>query len=201
MSTIKRISEKLKRLPKGHPFALETFKQCGSSTSVRQAISRLAKRGELVRLTKGVYARPKPMRHLRNPVLPTPVSVATVIAKQNREELAPHGADLARKLGLSTHVTMRSAFYTTGRTRMVPVGKGVIAFQHAPKYLIKQQHTPEGQALLALHHLGPRHVNGEVLGLVCDRIPCENFGRVNKDELPRWMRQAVKTLESTAHAG
>ncbi|MEX2501958.1 MAG: DUF6088 family protein [Trueperaceae bacterium] len=200
MNTSERVQATVRRLPRGKPLTLETFKRCGSSTSVRQAVSRLAKRGELVRVIKGVYARPKPVRHLRSAALLAPESVAKVIAKQNGEMLAPHGADLARKLGLSTHVTMQTAFYTTGRTRKVPVGKGAIAFQHAPAYLIEQQHTPAGQALLALHHLGPRRVTGEVLGRVCERISCEEFKHVNKDKLPRWMRQAVETLESPLHA-
>lgn len=196
MNTSERVQEKLKRLPKGKPLTLETFNQCGSPTSVRQAVSRLAKRGDLVRVTKGVYARPKPVRHLKSAALPTPESVAQVIAKQNREVLAPHGANLALKLGLSTHVTMQTAFYTTGRTRKVPVGKGAVAFQHAPKYLIEQQHTPAGKALLALHHLGPQHVTREVLARVCERISGEEFRHVNKQKLPSWMRQVVETLES-----
>jgi hypothetical protein len=200
MNTSKRVQEKVKRLPKGQPMTLETFRQCGSPTSVRQAVSRLAKRGELVRLTKGVYARPKPVRHLKSAALPAPESIAKVIAKQNREKLAPHGADLARNLGLSTHVTMQNAFYTTGRTRKVPVGKSAIAFQHAPEYLIEQQHTPAGQALLALHHLGSRYVTGEVLGRVSKRISCGEFKHVNKKKLPHWMRQAVEKLESAWHA-
>ena len=200
MTTSARVQEKVKRLPKGRPLTLETFKQCGSPTSVRQAISRMTKHGDLVRVTKGVYARPKMVRHLKNPALPAPEAVAKAIAKQNGETLAPHGADIARKLGLSTHVTMQTAFYTTGRTRKVSAGNATIAFQHAPEYLIKQQHTPAGQALLALHHLGRRHTTGDVLGRMCERISREEFRRVKKEKLPRWMRQAVEGLEAASHA-
>lgn len=200
MTTSARIHEKVKRLPKGRPLTLETFKQCGSPTSVRQAISRMTKRGELVRVTKGVYARPKMVRHLKNPALPAPESVAKVIAKQNGETLAPHGADVARKLGLSTHVTMQTAFYTTGRTRKVSAGNATIAFQHAPEYLIDQQHTPAGQALLALHHMGPRHMTVEVLGRMSERISREEFKHMDTQKLPRWMRQAVERLEAGSHA-
>lgn len=201
MSTSERVHQKLKRLPKGLPLTLESFKECGSSTSVRKAVSRLNKRGELVRMTKGVYARPKPIRHLKNPSLPSPESVATVIAKQTREKLAPHGADLARELGLSTHVPMQTAIYTTGRTRKVPVGDSTIAFQKAPTYLIDQQHTEAGRVLLALHYLGPRHVTDETLDRLRKRISVEAFKGVDKQRLPRWMRQVVDMLESPRHAG
>lgn len=200
MTTSARIHEKVKRLPKGRPLTLGTFKECGSATSVRQAISRMTKSGELLRVTKGVYARPKIVRHLKNPALPPPESVAKVIAKQNGESLAPHGADIARRLGLSTHATMQTAFYTTGRTRKVSVGNATIAFQHAPAYLIDQQHTPAGQALLALHHLGPRNTTSEVLGRLRQRIPREEFSRVDTKSLPRWMRETVGRLEAGAYA-
>jgi len=200
MTTSARIHEKVKRLPKGRPLTLGTFEECGSATSVRQAISRMTKSGELVRVTKGVYARPKFVRHLKNPALPPPESVAKVIAKQNGERLAPHGADVARKLGLSTHVTMQTAFYTTGRTRKMSVGNATIAFQHAPTYLIDQQRTPAGQALLALHHLGRRNTTPEVLERIRDRVSCEEFERVNTEKLPRWMREAVEGLDVGSHA-
>lgn len=200
MNTSARIQEKVKRLPKGRPLTLETFKQCGSPTSVRQAISRMTKHGELVRVARGVYARPKTVRHLKHPALPAPESVAKIIAQQNGESLAPHGVDVARRLGLSTDVTMHTAFYTTGRTRKVSVGNATIAFQHAPEYLIEQQHTPAGQALLALHSLGPRHMTGELLGRLRERISREEFACLDKKKLPRRMRRAVARLESGAHA-
>ncbi len=200
MTTSARIHEKVKRLPKGRPLTLDMFAKLGSPSSVRQAISRMAKSGELVRMTKGVYARPKTVRFLKNPALPAPESVAKVIAKQNGEILAPHGADVARKLGLSTHVTMQTAFYTTGRTRKVSVGKATIAFQHAPDVLIRQQHTSAGQALLALHHLGPRHTTREVLERIRQRISPEDFGHLDTEKLPRWMRDTVERLEAGSHA-
>lgn len=200
MSTHERVRNKVQRLPRGEPIALATFQTCGTSTSVRQAVSRLTRSGELVRVAQGVYARPKPLRRLKNPALPTPEAIAKVIAQRNHERLAPHGADLARHLGLSTHMTMQSAFYTTGRTRKVPLRRGTVALQHAPSYLIAQQHTPEGQALLALNYLGPRHVTDEVLQRLRERIPSEAFGRLDKGKLPHWLRHTVTALETPARA-
>lgn len=196
MSTHQRVHNKVQRLPRGKPLPLATFEDCGTRTSVRQAVSRLAKSGELVRVARGVYARPKPVPRLKNAGLPTADAIAKVIAKQNHEQLAPHGADLARQLGLSTQMTMQSAFYTTGSTRKVPLRHGTIALQHAPSYLIARQHTPAGRALLALNHLGPRFVTNDVLRRLRERVPSEAFGRVNKRRLPRWLRHAVTVLET-----
>ena len=200
MSTQERVRTKVYRLARGKPLPLATFQSCGTPTSVRQAVSRLTKSGELVRVAQGVYARPKPVRFLKNSALPTPEAVAKAIAKQNHEELAPHGADVARRLGLSTQMTMQSAFYTTGRTRKVPLQRCTVAFEHAPKYLIEQQHTPEGAALLALYYLGARHITDEVLQRLRARIPAEAFARLDKQKLPRWLRPTITALEAPPRA-
>ncbi len=196
MSTQQCVHNKVQRLPRGKPFPLATFHNCGTPTSVRQAVSRLAKSGELVRVAQGVYARPKPVRRLKNAALPTAEAIAKVIAKRNHEQLAPHGADLARQLGLSTQMTMQSAFYTTGRTRKVPLRHGTVALQHAPSYLIARQHTSAGRALLALNHLGPRYVTNDVLHHLLEKVPSDAFGRMNKRRLPRWLRHAVTIFEA-----
>ena len=200
MSTHEHVRNKIQRLPRGKPLSLTAFRSCGTPTGIRKAVSRLAKSGELVRVAQGVYARPKPVRLLENPALPTPEAIAKVIAKQNREQLAPHGADLARHLGLSTQMTMQSAFYTTGRTRKVPLRRGTVALQHAPRYLIAQQNTPEGQALLALNYLGPRHTTDEALQRLRERIPSEAFRRIDKRKLPNWLRHTVTALEAPQRA-
>ena len=199
MSTQQRVHSKVHRLPRGKPLPLATFYSCGTPTSVRQAVSRLTKSGELVRVAQGVYARPKPVPRLKNAALPTAEAIAKVIANQNHEQLAPHGADLARELGLSTQMTMQSAFYTTGRTRKVPLRQGTLALQHAPSYLITQQHTLAGRALLALNYLGPRYVTSDVLHRLRERIPGEEFRRMDKRRLPRWLRHAVTALEKPPH--
>lgn len=195
MSTQQRVHNKVKRLPRGRPLPLTTFHDCGTPTSVRQAVSRLAKRGELVRVAQGIYARPKPVPRLKTPALPDAEAIAKTIAKQNHEQLAPHGADLARALGLSTQMTMQNAFYTSGPTRKVPLRNGTIALQHAPSYLIARQHTPAGRALLALHHLGPNAITPDTLQRLRQSIPSEAFSRLNKRRLPRWLRHTLSTLE------
>lgn len=200
MTTHERVRAKVRRLPRAKPLPLTTFVTCGTNGSVRQALSRLTKSGELVRVAQGVYARPKPVRWLKNPALPTPEAIARAVAKRNEEQLAPHGADLARHLGLSTQVPMQSAFYTTGRTRKVPVRRGTVALQHAPRYLIAQQHTPEGQVLLALNYLGPRHITDEVLQRLRERIPSASFARLDKRKLPHWLRHTVAALETPPRA-
>ncbi|MEN1451117.1 DUF6088 family protein, partial [Pseudomonas aeruginosa] len=55
-----RIAQRVKRLPKGQPFSISRFTGFGTKNAVSKAIARLVKRGELERVYRGIYMRPKP---------------------------------------------------------------------------------------------------------------------------------------------
>lgn len=195
MSTAARVREKTKRLERGKPFSKQVFSDCGPDTAVRQALSRLAEEGELIRLARGVYARPKPNRFFGTSV-PAPEAVAEVLAERRGERIAPHGAELARRLGLSTQVPMQPSFYTSGRTRQVPVANARVFFEHAPEGLVEQANTPAGRALLAMHYLGENRVSPEVLRIIREHVPAEEFGKIEGRRIPPWLRARLEDLEN-----
>ena len=51
-------------MQRGTPFTIEKFYSLGSVTAVQKAMSRLTKEGEIVRVAKGIYSRPKPLAAL-----------------------------------------------------------------------------------------------------------------------------------------
>jgi len=197
MSVATNVETRIKRLPKGRALPLRSFLGCGSEVAVRTALSRLVKSGQLVNLARGVYARPKPNRYFGTS-FPGPEEVARVIAQATGERLAPHGAEIARRLGLSTQVPMQAAFYTSGRTRRLKVGNGSVYFEHAPARLIMQSDSPAGRALLALHHLGREQATPEVLSDLTHRVPVQEL--LHAKHAPTWLRERLVALESGHHA-
>ncbi len=197
MSVASKVETKLKRLPKGKPLPLQLFSDCGPEGAVRTALSRLVKRGELANVARGIYARPKPNEFFGTS-LPAPEEVAEAIASVTGERLAPHGAEMARRLGLSTQMPVRAAFYTTGRTRRLQVGNSYVQFQHAPERLVAEASTRAGSALLALHHLGSEHVTAEVLQELNERVPVRELLR--SKATPAWLRVRVTNLEPSLRA-
>ena len=193
MSVAETVARKVRRLPKGRAFSLDTFQGCGSHSAVRTSLSRLVRQGKLVNLARGVYARPKPNRFFGSS-LPGPEEVAHTLARASGEQLAPHGAEVARRLGLSTQAPTQAAFYTTGRSRSLRVGNTHVHFQHAPAPLIRNATTPAGRALLALHHLGPHHTTTKTLTDLCKRVPAEDLLR--QKHAPAWLRKRVKHLDA-----
>ena len=180
-----RVAAMAARLPTGTAVPVRAFRVCGPATAVRPALARLVARGVLVRAAHGVYARPQPNRYF-GVALPPPAEIARAIAEASGERLAPHGAEVALRLGLSTQVPVQPVFYTSGRSRRVRVGRGHIGFVHAPARLLAQAESRAGVALLALHHLGPAHVTPPLLLALDERVPLDELARL--PYLPAWLR-------------
>lgn len=184
-SVSQRVAAMAARLPTGTAVPVRAFWACGSATAVRSAVARLVARGVLVRAARGVYARPHPNRYF-GAALPPPAEIARAIAEATGERLAPHGAELALRLGLSTQVPVQAVYYTSGRSRRVRVGQGHIHFEHAPARLVAQADGRAGAALLALHYLGPAHVTPQVLRALHGRVPLDELARL--PYVPAWLR-------------
>lgn len=105
---------------------------------------------------------------------------------------------MARRLGLSTQMPVRAAFYTAGRTRLLKVSNSYVQFQHAPERLVIEASTRAGSALLALHHLGRKHVTAEVLQELNERVPVRD--RLRSKATPAWLRALVISLEPSLSA-
>lgn len=197
MSVAANVARKVKRLPMGRAFPLATFLDGGSENAVRTALSRLVKKGDLVNLARGVYARPKPNRFFGTS-LPGPEDVAKAIARSTGEHLAPHGAEIARRLGLSAQAPTQAVFYTSGRTRRLKVGGTHVHFEHVPEHLVRNADSPAGLALLALHYLGRQHATADLLRDLTARVPVD--GLLREKGAPIWLRERIRNLDADARA-
>jgi hypothetical protein len=96
MSVAELVSARVQRMQKGSPFPIEKFYALGSITSVQKAMSRLTQQGVLIRVAKGMYARPKPLTNLPSIKMTAKAEdVAMAWAKVNRHKLAPQGLEAA----------------------------------------------------------------------------------------------------------
>lgn len=196
MSTSVALQRKISRLPRGKPFTAESLLDCGSATGVRKTLSRMVSRGELMRAAHGVYARPKPNRWFGQ-TAPEPAEVAQAIAKRNGEILEEHGAEAARRFGLTTQMPTQASFYTTGRTRTVEIGKNVVRFEQVPAKYMRNAGTPAGRAAAALLFMGKENVTPEMVTHVYSRLDPTNQRRFAKQatSLPTWLRDAFYQSE------
>ena len=92
MSVAALARQRVHRMKRGIPFSISGFYSLGSRASVQQAMSRLVKEGLLVRIERGFYSRPKPLKNLPSVnVSPAPMPLPQH-GKRTRLQNHPSGA-------------------------------------------------------------------------------------------------------------
>lgn len=172
-------------LPEGEPFTVRELLTFGPRTSVDQALSRMVSTGELVRPARGVYARPQMNKTLGREVPVAPEKVVFALARSNGASLRVHGAEAARRFGLSTQVPLRRVYATSGRSRQVKVGSSEVILRHASPQRMALAGRPAGDALAALLYLGKSEVSAETL---------QRIRRLLGEEEFRVLRHAVTVM-------
>ena len=86
-----------------------------------RALARLVERGEIERLARGVFVRPRKSRHVGN-VLPGVGAVVHAMATASGATVQMHGAEAARRLGLTNQAPVSPVYHTSASSRSIRVG-------------------------------------------------------------------------------
>lgn len=177
-------------LPEGTPIAAKNLLHLGHRAAVDQALSRLVKRGQLVRAGRGVYLRPVTSRFGTR--APSVEQAVEALAHQRGEVIVPSGAAAANRLGLTTQVPVRSVYLTSGRTRQLHLGKQIVELRHAPRWQLALAHRPAGEAVRALAWLGPEQVEA-ALKVLKRKLSTTTFNELVSAaaQLPTWLAQGL----------
>ncbi len=198
MKTTSLIQEYIKKIPLGRPFATATLAQYGSRAAVDQVLSRLARAGEITRLTRGLSVRPEKNRFIGQ-VLPEPFKIVEAIAKKTNEVIQVSGAEAARQFALSTQVPAQPIFLTTGRSRKFSIGSLEVTLKHVSRKKIPFPETKEGLAILALWYLGKSQANSETIMKIEKKLMPNEFEHFTslREYMPVWMSEAVLKYRHT----
>ncbi len=185
------------KAPEGVPVAAKELLHLGTRAAVDQTLSRLVRRGSLIRVGRGLYVRPIKGRFGLRP--PEPATVVQAIVEQRGENVVPHGAAAANELGLTTQVPMREVYLTSGPTRKLKLGNQVVEFRHAPAWQLVLPGRKAGALIRALAWLGPEKASHAIEAMRSRLQESELNAVVElRRMLPTWMAQQVSKL--AAHA-
>jgi hypothetical protein len=198
MKIAELIRNRIEQIPLGEPFAPTMFLELGSRAIVDQTLSRLIKAGQIVRVTRGVFVRPKKSRYVGN-VMPEPFKLAETFAKG--ETVQVHGAEAARQLELTTQMPTQPVFYTSGRSKRLRVGKIEIRLLHASSRKLALAGRPAGLALSALWYLGKHEVTENIIDKIHKKLPPAEFEALRSAVplMPAWMAETLLRYERTHH--
>jgi hypothetical protein len=180
-------------LPEAAPVAAKELLHLGGRAAVDQALSRLVRRGKLMRAGRGIYVRLVESRFGIRP--PVASRVVEAIARQRGESVAPNGAAAANELGLTTQVPVREVYLTSGRSRRFRVGAQMIELRHASAWQLILPGRPAGAAIRALAWLGPKRAGG-ALQTIHQKLPPSEIKALLEARagLPTWMAQGVSAF-------
>lgn len=99
-----------------------------------QTLKRLATRGNLVKLGRGLYALPVESKF--GPIVERDESFIRGLELLHNEKIADSGAMEALGLGITTQVPVRTVYWTSGKSRKYRLKKSTIEFRHMPHAVI-----------------------------------------------------------------
>jgi hypothetical protein len=164
-------------MKRGVPFSIERFYSLGTITSVQKAMSRLTKEGEVNRVAKGIYSRPKPLPSIPSiKITAKAEDVAKTWARTHKYKIVPQGLEAAYRLGLQTQAPVKSIYWTTGPSRKFQVGNEVVQVKHTTERKLQWINKPEGALFRGLLALSPEHTSISTLLMAVRRL------NLNKNE-------------------
>ena len=191
MSVAEAIRIDIRKLPKGRPFTTSRFAALGPRGAVDRALARIVADGSIERLSRGVFVRPRKSRFVGN-VHPGVAEVIRAIARDNGETVQVHGAEAARRLGLSTQAPMEPVYHTSASSRSIRIDSTTVRMIHTSnRRRIQFAGEPAGLALAALWYLGRGNATPGAVARIEAAIGPEAFARVRSADMPAWMADAL----------
>jgi hypothetical protein len=171
------------------------FLDLGSRQAVDVTLHRLAKKGTIRRLARGLYDYPK-----EHPVLgtlsPSADAIAKALAGRDRTRIQPAGAYAANVLGLSEQVPAKAEFLTDGPSRTVRVGNTTIQLRRTTPKNMAAAGKLSGLVVQALRALGEQHVSPDRIEHLRRTIPAEKRRELLKNlaVAPAWMHPILRRV-------
>ena len=162
---------------------------------VGSVLSELTTEGMLVKISHGIYAKPRTSKF--GAVLPSVDKVVQAIATRDNAEVLPSGMTALNALGLSTQVPMNYTYLTTGSERTVNLSNRKLLFKRGvPKNFcyVTRLISLLVQALKALkkENVGEEELN-IIRQLVLKETDKESLVK-DVDMMPAWMKRIIKPM-------
>lgn len=187
---------------RGWAFSKIDFIPPFSDVVVRKALSDLAKKGTIRRVSHGIYHYPRYSEILQQYLSPDIEQVAYAYARKFNWRIHPSGNTALNYLGLSTQVSARHLYISDGPSRTYNIGSQSLEFKHMA---IKETglELRESRLLVqALRALGKDHISSDVIKKISDQIGDVPSGKILKDvqKVSVWIYKAVEEiLKGTQH--
>lgn len=195
MSIDDRVEQIVKQQKVGSIFFSEDFQKLNNSGAVKVALHRLVKRGDIKRLARGIFTKPK-YNELVGDVLPTTEAIALAIAKRDKARILPTGSYAMHVLGLTTQIPLKLVYLTDGSPRKIKIGRRTIQFKKTtPKNLALKGEISK-LVVQALKEIGKKKVTKNEIDKIQNLLKKENRKTLKHDITlaPQWIAEIMANV-------
>ncbi|MBN2165471.1 MAG: type IV toxin-antitoxin system AbiEi family antitoxin domain-containing protein [Marinilabiliaceae bacterium] len=180
---------KVEKSKKGTIFFSEDFLSFGSAKAVGKALERLAEKGRISRVARGLYAC-LDTHDIFGEVQPTTEEIAKAIAKRDKARIIPTGILALNVLGLSSQVPLNTVYLTDGSARTIKVGKRTIKFKKTSPKNLAAIGNVSSLVIQALKEIGKDKITEDEIKIVLKQLKKEEPDRLEHDVklAPEWIR-------------
>lgn len=180
---------------RGSAFTPNDFLDLGGRDAIDKALSRLAAKGTIRRLARGLYEYPREHPEFGT-LSPDIDKVARALAGKHRLRMQPAGAYATNLLGLSEQVPAKLVFLTDGPSRTVKIGRQEIHLRQTTPRNMAAAGRLSGLLMQAFRHLGKEHITRERMEHLKRTLPAKERQHLLKDIplAPAWMHPIFREL-------
>ena len=195
MHIAEKIIKFAQSLFEGQPVTAKMLLHLGSRSGVDQALSRLTRRGQLLRIARGLYVLPVKGRFGTR--APSTEKVVEGVAQLRGEVIVQHAAASANTLGLTTQVPIRASYLSSGHRRLsLKLGQLSVEVVPAPRWQVGLLRSPVGPLIRALDWLGQAHAGAAVRRLSSTLTKANRLAlaQTPKKPIPSWLVHHLNQL-------
>ena len=194
-----KVLRRILRRGRGSVLVPGDFLDLGSREAVDLVLHRLARKGTIRRLARGVYDYPK-QHPVLGPLSPPADVIARALAGRDRTRLQPTGAYAANVLGLSEQVPAKAVFLTDGPSRTVKIGPTTIQLRRTTPRNMAAADRLSGLLIQALREFGEEQITPARIAHLKRTLPADKRRELLKDLrlAPAWMHPIFRNLAEEA---
>lgn len=204
MSTLKsHISALIEATETGRVWVPTDFAQLGSRDAIDKTLQRMVQAGELRRIDRGLYDRPKVNSLTKRPTTPDYRAVTEAIARRDNLRLLVDGMTAANDLGLTDAVPARVTIHTDTRRRAIQLDKLTIEFKQTAPSRLYWAGRPAMRIVQALYWLKDTLTSDRslILNKLAKILADPTHGFTLRQDLlagfnvlPAWMQSMIREL-------
>lgn len=192
----RRIDARIRRNGDRWVFSQHDLSDLGGRSAVDLALHRMVARGEIARVIRGLYHRPRTSTLLGTALGPDIHSVAEALARKFGWIIQPGGAAAENYLGLSTQVPAKTVYYSNGPDRVYRIGRTSLTFKRTASKEAVFKRRESAVIVRALRSRGREHVSTQDLAVIRAWLPTRMRKSVLADTRTAtdWVHEKIKLI-------